>query len=75
MPEKNNYYTTNPVKINNEEVVFDVLDIIRMCDFGFEQGNVFKYIFRYNKKHKNKLAMKEDLEKAITYIERMIENL
>ena len=49
----------------------EVIDIIENYDLGFSLGNAIKYILRSNKKG----SAKQDLEKAIWYIRREINNL
>lgn len=46
------------------------IDVIEDFDLGFSLGNAIKYILRAGKKQ-NKV---EDLEKAIWYLQREIEN-
>jgi len=48
---------------------FEVIDIIEEFELGFHLGNAIKYILRA--KHKGKY--KEDLEKAIWYLNRELE--
>ena len=47
---------------------FEVIDIIEDYDLGFSLGNAIKYILRADKKG----ARKQDLKKAIWYIQREI---
>lgn len=84
MLEKNEYYFLGKLHIPKKQIIncengidveFDVLDIINWANLDFMQGNVFKYICRYNRKHEDRDKMIEDLEKAKTYIDRMIETL
>ena len=49
----------------------EVIDIIENYDLGFSLGNAIKYILRSNKKG----SAKQDLEKAIWYIRREMNNL
>jgi hypothetical protein len=49
----------------------EVIDIIENYDLGFSLGNAIKYILRSN----NKGSAKQDLEKAIWYIRREMNNL
>lgn len=49
----------------------EVIDIIENYDLGFSLGNAIKYILRSNKKG----SAKQDLKKAIWYINREINNL
>lgn len=45
----------------------EVIDVIEAWDLGFDLGNAIKYIARSGKKNPDKL--KEDLNKAIWYIQ------
>ena len=49
----------------------EVIDIIENYNLGFSLGNAIKYILRADKKS----AAKQDLKKAIWYINREISNL
>lgn len=49
----------------------EVIDVIEAFDLNFHLGNAIKYILRSGKK----FNCKEDLEKAIWYISRHIENM
>ena len=49
----------------------EVIDIIENYDLGFSLGNAIKYILRSNKKG----SAKQDLKKAIWYINRETSNL
>lgn len=49
----------------------EVIDIIENYDLGFSLGNAIKYILRSNKKG----SAKQDLKKAIWYINREMNNL
>ena len=51
---------------------FEVIDVIKAWKLDFELGNAIKYIARAGKKDKSKL--KEDLNKAIWYINYHIEH-
>ncbi len=48
---------------------FEVIDIIEDYELGFSLGNAIKYILRADKKG----ARKQDLKKAIWYIQREID--
>lgn len=50
---------------------FEVIDIIEDFNLGFNLGNVLKYILRSDKKE-NRI---QDLEKAMWYLNREIENI
>ena len=49
----------------------EVIDAIEAWDLDFSEGNVVKYLLRA--KHKNNA--KEDLEKALWYVQRLLDNL
>ncbi len=51
----------------------EVIEFIEDKDMGFHLGNATKYIARAGKKDPTKMV--EDLEKAIWYLNRHIENL
>jgi hypothetical protein len=61
----------NPKHYNSGK--FEVIDIIEDQNLGFCLGNAIKYILRAGKKDESKT--KEDLEKAIWYINRHIGTL
>ena len=52
---------------------FEVIDVIEAWNLDFSLGNAIKYIARAGKKNPGK--RKQDLEKALWYIERTISNL
>ena len=52
---------------------FDVIDFIEQYELGFCLGNAVKYIARAGKKDPKKY--REDLDKAVWYINRRIEEL
>lgn len=52
---------------------FEVIDVIEAWNLDFSLGNALKYVARAGKKDPKK--KKQDLEKAIWYIERTISNL
>lgn len=52
--------------------VYEVINIIEHYNLGFHLGNSVKYILRAGKKHDN---VKEDIEKAIWYLQRYKESL
>lgn len=56
-----------------KETGFEVIDVIEAWDLDFCLGNAVKYIARAGKKDPTK--KKQDLEKAIWYIERAVSNL
>ena len=56
-----------------KESGFEVIDVIEAWNLNFSLGNALKYIARAGKKDPEK--QKQDLEKAVWYIERTISNL
>lgn len=52
--------------------VYEVINIIEHYKLGFHLGNSVKYILRAGKKHDN---VKEDIEKAIWYLQRYKDTL
>lgn len=59
-----------PIKPDHYKTKITPIEFIEANNLGFHEGNVVKYITRY--KDKNGI---EDLEKAKTYIEMLIEKL
>ena len=59
----------HPEHYNSGET--EVIDIIEDWNLGFHDGNALKYIAR----HKHKENPEKDIEKAIWYLERHLENL
>jgi Protein of unknwon function (DUF3310) len=51
----------------------EVIDVIEAFDLGFHRGNAIKYILRAGKKDSEKY--RQDLEKAIWYLNREVESL
>lgn len=68
--------TTKKEAVNHPEHynpgVYEAINVIEHYNLGFHLGNSVKYILRAGKKHKN---IKEDIEKAIWYLERYKEKL
>lgn len=52
--------------------VYEVINIIEHYKLGFHLGNTLKYMLRAGKKHDN---IKEDIDKAIWYLQRYREKL
>ena len=52
-----------------------VNDYIKSWDMSYAQGNVIKYVTRYNLKHKDKNLQRQDLEKAEWYLKDLIQEL
>ena len=57
-----------PVRPDHYKMNMDVIDFCRINSIPFAEGNVIKYVCRYKKKNGI-----EDLKKARTYIDRLIE--
>lgn len=51
---------------------YETINIIEAYNLGFHRGNALKYILRAGRKT---LGKKEDLQKAIWYLQRELENL
>ena len=51
---------------------YETINIIEAYSLGFHRGNALKYILRAGRKNSN---VKEDLEKAIWYLQREMEKL
>ena len=52
--------------------VYEAINVIEHYNLGFHLGNSVKYILRAGKKHKD---VKEDIEKAIWYLQRYKDSL
>ena len=50
-------------------------DYIKSWDMSYGQGNIIKYVTRYNLKYKDKNLQKQDLEKAQWYLRDLINEL
>jgi len=66
--ESTEHWKMEPSYYKAPEHSLDLLDIIEMFDLPFHVANIWKYTLRY--KQKNGI---EDLRKAHTYLERLIE--
>ncbi len=53
----------------------ETTDYINSYDMGFSQGNVIKYVTRYNLKHTDLRKQREDLAKAKWYLNDLIVEL
>ncbi len=53
----------------------ETTDYINSYDMGFSQGNVIKYVTRYNLKHSDLRKQREDLAKAKWYLNDLIVEL
>lgn len=63
----------HPKHYGGSENTYEAIKVIEAWGLGFCLGNVVKYISRAGKKDKTKLV--QDLEKAIWYLNREVENL
>lgn len=52
----------------------EAIDIIEDFDLNFCLGNAIKYILRAGKKYHEVEGLKQDLKKAIWYLEREVQN-
>jgi hypothetical protein len=59
----------HPNHYGGENNVYEAIKIIEAHDLNFVEGNVIKYLLRYKKKNGF-----EDLEKALWYMNRLVEN-
>ena len=50
-------------------------DYIKSWDMSYAQGNVIKYVTRYNIKHQDTHNQNQDLRKALWYLQDMIKDL
>jgi len=62
-------YVHHPNHYGGENNVYEAIKIIEAHDLNFNEGNVIKYLLRYKKKNGF-----EDLEKALWYMNRLVEN-
>ena len=50
-------------------------DYIKSWEMSYAQGNVIKYVTRYNIKHQDTEHQTQDLKKALWYLQDMIKDL
>lgn len=62
-------YVHHPNHYGGENNVYEAIKIIEAHNLNFVEGNVVKYLLRYKKKNGF-----EDLEKALWYLNRLVEN-
>jgi hypothetical protein len=81
IPEYEQYDRVDVVMTKKEAVdhpehynpgVYEAINVIEHYNLGFHLGNSVKYILRAGKKHDN---VKEDIDKAIWYLQRYKEKL
>jgi hypothetical protein len=79
-PEKQNNFSSDTDMVNHPPHYNKGIETTKYIDswnMGFSQGNVIKYVTRYNLKHEDKQKQLEDLKKARWYLEdliKMVEN-
>ena len=62
-----------PLHYGGKDNPYEAIKVIEAWDLGFNLGNTVKYISRAGRKDKDKHI--QDLEKALFYLKREIENL
>ena len=62
-----------PLQYGGKDNPYEAIKVIEAWDLGFNLGNTVKYISRAGRKDKDKHI--QDLEKALFYLKREIENL
>ena len=58
-----------------KDMSIQVSDYVYSNNFNWYQGNIIKYISRYNKKNQNTDLQIQDIEKAIHYSQLLIDKL
>jgi len=58
-----------------KDMPIQVSDYVYSNNFNWYQGNIVKYISRYNKKNQNTDLQIQDIEKAIHYAQLLIDKL
>jgi hypothetical protein len=66
-------YVNHPQHYGGVENTYEVIKVIEALDMDFHLGNTFKYIARAGKKGTDKEI--QDLEKALSYLQRKIDLL
>ena len=66
---------TRPSHYGGKDSVYEVFNVLEACelDKDFYLGNVIKYVARAGKK--SRTTEKEDLQKALVYLQRRIDSL
>ena len=62
----------HPKHYGGEDDVYEAIKVIEAWGLGFNLGNVVKYLSRAGKKYEDKII--EDMEKALWYLNREIDN-
>lgn len=70
---ENKEMVNHPNHYGGKDNQYEAIKVIEAWDLGFNLGNTVKYISRAGKKDKDKHI--QDLEKALFYLKREIENL
>ncbi len=75
IPKKDDDEVLRPDYYGGKEDVYEVFNVLEAwgLDKDFYLGNVLKYVARAGKKNKSK--EKEDLQKALVYLQRRIKSL
>jgi len=73
--KKSNTSLTKQIGGNHYKLPIQPIEFITTNGLSYLQGNVIKYIVRYNRKHSNKEKQLEDLKKARQYLDWIIESL
>ena len=71
--DKNKEMVNHPNHYGGKDNPYEAIKVIEAWDLGFNLGNTVKYISRAGRKDKDKHI--QDLEKALFYLKREIENL
>ncbi|NND23430.1 MAG: DUF3310 domain-containing protein [Acidimicrobiia bacterium] len=58
-----------------KDMSIQVSDYVYSNNFNWYQGNIIKYISRYNKKNQNTNLQIQDIQKAIHYAQLLIDKL
>ena len=73
MASVNTEEVDHPNHYGGKSNTFEAIKVIEAWNLGFSLGNTVKYISRAGKKDKTKKVV--DLEKALWYLQREIDNL
>tara|TARA_B100000287_G_scaffold43618_1_gene39280 strand:+ start:92 stop:340 length:249 start_codon:yes stop_codon:yes gene_type:complete len=64
-------YVDHPKHYRPDGCQYEAIDVIEDWNLGFHDGNALKYICR----HRHKINPVQDIEKAIWYLQRHLDNL
>ena len=70
--EDNDNFVSHPLHYGGKENPYEAIKIIEAYDLNFHLGNAIKYILRAGKKTD---SPSQDLEKAVWYLQRHLENI